>query len=82
MSRSWAILTPDNIIGNVIVADEDFISEHPDWSQYERIDITDYNPQPGIMWELKEGKFIAPEHLRPLAEHRGLDDYIEIEVQE
>lgn len=81
MSRSWAILTPDNIIGNVIVADEDFISEHPDWSEYERIDITDYNPQPGIMWELKEGKFIAPEHLRPLAEHRGLDDYIEIEVQ-
>jgi hypothetical protein len=81
MSRTWAIMAPNNIIGNVIVADEDFIAEHPDLSQFERIDITDYNPQPAIMWELKDGKFIAPEHLRPLPEHRGLDDFIEIEVQ-
>lgn len=81
MSRTWALLTSDNVIGNVIVADEDFIAEHPDWSQLERIDITEYNPQPGIMWKLEDNKFTAPEHLRPLPEHRGLDDYIEIEVQ-
>lgn len=82
MSQVWAILTPEKVIGNVIVADEDFIAEHADLSQFERINITNYNPQPGIMWKLEEGKFIAPEHLRPLSEHRGLDDFIEIEVQE
>lgn len=81
MSRTWAILAND-IIGNVIIGDEEFIASHPDWSQFERIDITDYDPQPGIMWKLEGNKFTAPEHMRPKEEHRGLNDFIEIEVKE
>ena len=30
MSRVWALLV-DNIIGNVILAEEDFIESHPDF---------------------------------------------------
>ena len=79
MSRYWALLV-DNIIGNVILADEDFIVSHPDFSQLERIDITDYNPQPGIMWRVEGNKFVAPEHLLPSKEDHRLENAYEIEV--
>ena len=80
MSRIWAILV-DNIIGNVIVAEEDFIASHPDLSQFERIDITDYNPQPAIMWKLEDNKFKAPESVRPKPGHVVPENVLEIEVK-
>jgi hypothetical protein len=82
MSRYWALLV-DNVIGNVILADEEFIESHADYSQLQRIDITDYNPQPGIMWKLQDNKFVAPEHLIPKkVEHRLEESNYEIEVKE
>jgi hypothetical protein len=80
MSRTWALLV-DNIVGNVVVADQEFIEAHPDFSQLEKIDITDYNPQPGIMWTLENNKFIAPEHVKPKAAHVLDDGLHEIEVK-
>ena len=80
MSRVWALLV-NNIIGNVIVADEDFIESHTDFSSLDRIDITEYNPQPAIMWRLEDGKFIAPDHVKPKADHVLDDGLHEIEVK-
>jgi len=80
MSRKWALLV-NNIIGNVITADEEFIASHPDLSQLEKIDITDYDPQPSIMWKLENNKFIAPDHVKPKAEHVLDDGLHEIEVK-
>jgi len=79
MSRIWALLV-DNVIGNVIVAEEDFIESHSDFSGLDRIDITDYNPQPAIMWTLEDGKFKAPESVRPKPEHVVPENVLEIEV--
>lgn len=80
MSRTWALIV-DNIIGNVIVGEEDFISSHPDFSGLQRIDITDYNPQPGIMWILEDNKFKAPESVKPKPEHVVPETVLEIEVE-
>ena len=82
MSKYWAILV-DNIIGNVIVCDdEDFIANHADYGQLERMDITDYDPQPGIMWRLEGNKFIAPVSVIPTnPEDRLEDSTYEIEVK-
>jgi hypothetical protein len=81
MSRTWALLV-DNVIGNVIVAEEDFIESHPDFSGLDRIDVTDYNPQPGIMWRLEENKFLAPDSVKPKkAEHQSEESNYEIEVK-
>jgi hypothetical protein len=80
MSRYWALLV-NNIIGNVVLADEEFLDSHPDFSTLERVDITDYNPQPGIMWKLENNKFIAPDHVKPKAEHILEDGLHEIEVK-
>jgi hypothetical protein len=79
MSRTWALLV-DDTIGNVIIAEEDFIESHPDFSGLDRIDITDYNPQPAIMWTLEDGKFKAPESVRPKPEHVVPENVLEIEV--
>ena len=79
MSREWAILV-DNVIGNVIVADADFIESHPDWSQFEKIDITDLNPKPAVTWKIEDGKFKKPEHVLPKPEHIVEDEHLEIEV--
>jgi hypothetical protein len=81
MSRKWALLV-DNIIGNVIVCDdEDFIANHPDWKNLQRMDVTDYDPQPGIMWILEGNKFLAPDTVKPLLEeHRNAESNYEIEV--
>ncbi len=83
MIRTWAILV-DNVIGNVTDAELSFLNEHPDFSDLEKIDITDYNPQPGIMWRLENNKFIAPDHVKPKAAHVDLDPnaVYEIEVTE
>lgn len=80
MSRTWALLV-DNIIGNVIVAEEDFIESHADFSGLDRIDITDYDPQPGIMWILEDNKFKAPESVRPKPGHEAPNNDLEIEVK-
>jgi len=80
MSRVWALLV-DNVIGNVIIAEEDFIESHPDFSRLDRIDITDYNPQPAIMWTLEDNKFKAPESVRPKPEHIVKESVLEIEVK-
>jgi hypothetical protein len=80
MSPTWALLV-DNIIGNVVVADQEFIESHADFSQLEKIDITNYEPQPGIMWRLENNKFIAPDHVKPKAEHVLNDGLHEIEVK-
>ena len=77
MSRVWALLV-DNIIGNVIVAEEDFIESHPDFSGLDRMDITDYDPQPGVMWKREGNKFLAPDSVKP--EHVAEDAVHEIEV--
>jgi predicted RecB family nuclease len=79
MSREWAIIV-DNIIGNVILADEEFVASHPDWSQFERIDITDLNPKPGITWKIEDGKFKKSEYVLPKEEHILQDEYLETEV--
>jgi len=79
MSKTWALLV-DNVIGNVIVADQEFIESHADFSQLEKIDITNYDPQPGIMWRLENNKFIAPDHVKPKADHVLDDGLHEIEV--
>jgi hypothetical protein len=83
MSRKFAILTPEKIIGNVIVADSDeFIKNHQDWSQYEYIDITGYDPEPAVLWMLIDGKFVKPEIIRPSNENHILDDkHLEVEVK-
>jgi hypothetical protein len=81
MSRTWALFV-DNIIGNVIIAEEDFIESHPDFSGLDRMDITDYDPQPGIMWKLEGNKFVAPDSLKPSKlEHRLEESTYEIEVK-
>jgi hypothetical protein len=80
MSRTWALLV-DNIIANVIVADEDFIESHPDFSQLQRIDITDYDPQPAIMWTLEDNKFKIAESVKPKPEHIVPETVLEIEVK-
>jgi hypothetical protein len=81
MSRVWALLV-DNIIGNVIIAEEDFIESHPDFSGLDRMDITDYDPQPAIMWKLEGNKFLAPDSVKPAnEEHRLEESNYEIEVQ-
>jgi hypothetical protein len=80
MSKTWALIV-DNIIGNVIVAEEDFIASHPDFSGLQRIDITDYDPQPAIMWTLEDNKFKAPESVRPKPEHVVPETVLEIEVK-
>jgi len=81
MSKVWALLV-DNVIGNIILAEEDFIESHPDFSGLDRIDITDYNPQPGIMWVLEDNKFKAPESVKPAkVEHRVEESNYEIEVK-
>jgi hypothetical protein len=81
MSRVWALLV-DNIIGNVIVAEEDFIESHPDFSALDRMDITDYDPQPGVMWKLEGNKFLAPDSVKPeIVEHRLEESNYEIEVK-
>jgi hypothetical protein len=80
MSRTWALLV-NNIIGNVIIADQEFIESHPDFSGLEKIDITDYNPQPGIMWTLENNKFKAPESVRPKPGHEVSNNDLEIEVK-
>jgi hypothetical protein len=80
MSRTWALLV-DNVIGNVIIAEEDFIESHSDFSGLDRMDITDYNPQPGIMWTLEDNKFKAPESLKPKPEHVVPETVLEIEVK-
>ncbi len=79
MSKTWALLV-DNVIGNVIVADQEFIESHADFSQLEKIDITNYDPQPGIMWRLENNKFVAPDHVKPNADHVLDDGLHEIEV--
>jgi hypothetical protein len=80
MSREWAILS-GNVVGNVIVADEDFIESHPDWSQFERIDITNLDPKPAVAWVLEDGKFKKPVGILPEnPEHVLQDEYLEIEV--
>jgi len=80
MSREWAIIA-ENVIGNVIIADEDFLESHPDFSQFQRIDITDLDPKPGIAWILEDGKFKKPAALLPVKEEDVLqDEYLEIEV--
>lgn len=81
MSRVWALLV-DNIIGNVIIAEESFIESHPDFSGLDRMDITDYDPQPGIMWKLEGNKFVASDFVKPTkAEHTLEASYYEIEVK-
>jgi hypothetical protein len=80
MSKIWALLV-DNVIGNVVVADQEFIESHPDFSQLEKIDITDYDPMPGIAWRLQDNKFFAPEHVKPKADHVLDDGLHEIEVK-
>lgn len=79
MSPTWALLV-DNVIGNVVVADQEFIESHPDFSGLEKIDITNYDPQPGIMWRLENNRFVAPDHVKPKAEHVLDDGLHEIEV--
>jgi hypothetical protein len=80
MSREWAILS-GNVIGNVIVADEDFVESHPDWSQFERVDITDLDPKPAVAWVLEDGKFKKPVGILPEnPEHVLQDEHLEIEV--
>jgi len=79
MSREWAIIV-DNVIGNVIVADADFLESHPDWSQFEKIDITDLDPKPAVTWKIEDGKFKKPEHVLPKPEHIVEDEHLEIEV--
>lgn len=80
MSREWAIIV-DNVVGNVIVADQDFIESHPDWSQFEKIDITDLEVKPSIAWFIEDGKFKKPADLLPTdPEHILQDKYLEIEV--
>lgn len=80
MSREWAIVV-NNVIGNIIIADEEFVSSHPDWSQFERIDITDLTIKPGIAWTIEDGKFKKPVGILPEnPDHIVDDEYKEIEV--
>ena len=74
MAKTWAILTPDNIIGNVVISDSDeFLKSHEDWKNFEHIDITDLDPQPAVMWKYENGKFIKPRHLLPEKEAHILE---------
>ena len=81
MSREWAIIV-DNVIGNVIISDEEFLANHEDWSKFERIDITDLNPKPAVTWKLEGNKFIKPAHVLPENTDHILDDeHLEVEVK-
>lgn len=70
-----------NTVGNIIFADQDFVESHPDWSQFEKIDITDLDIKPGIAWTLEDGKFKKPVGILPEnPDHVVEDEYLEIEV--
>lgn len=47
----------ENKVTNVLVADESFVKAHPNDTF---VLIEDVKPEPGIGWEYKDGKFIAP----------------------
>lgn len=80
MSRDWAIIV-NNTIGNIINSDAEFLESHPDWSQFEKIDITDLEIKPGIAWTLEDGKFKKPAGVLPENPDHIIDDeWKEIEV--
>lgn len=80
MSKHWALMV-GNTVGNIIFADQDFVESHPDWSQFEKIDITDLDIKPGIAWTLEDGKFKKPVGILPEnPDHVVEDEYLEIEV--
>lgn len=80
MSREWAIIV-NNVVANTIIADKDFIESHPDFGQFEKIDITDLEIKPGIAWKIEDGKFKKPAELLPEdAQYINNDEWLEIEV--
>lgn len=80
MSREWAIIA-NGVVGNIVIADEDFISSHPDYSSFEKIDITDLTIKPGIAWKVEDGKFKKPAELLPEdPQYINHDEWLEIEV--
>jgi hypothetical protein len=80
MSREWAIIA-NNVVANTIVADADFLESHPDWNQFEKIDITDLEIKPGIAWTIEDGKFKKPAELLPEdPQYINHDEWLEIEV--
>jgi hypothetical protein len=63
------------------VADADFLESHPDWNQFEKIDITDLEIKPGIAWTIEDGKFKKPAELLPEdPQYINHDEWLEIEV--
>lgn len=83
MSKSFAIIV-DGVIGNVIVADDaSWIENHPDYNQFEYVDITGLDPMPAVFWKKEGNKFIKPEILLPEnLDHRVEDNWLEVEVNE
>jgi hypothetical protein len=78
--RDWAIIV-NNTVGNIVVSDAEFLESHPDWSQFEKIDITDLEIKPGIAWTIEDGKFKKPVGVLPENPEHILDDeWKEIEV--
>ncbi len=76
----WVLIENDVII-NTIVADEDFIAGHPDLSQYEREDVSNYEIAPSINWRKEDGKWKAPNTVVPEnLQHRTAPETYEIEV--
>ena len=68
----WAVIEPDGVVSNVILADQDFIDSlkdavtdeavdsGPHSADHRYVDITDLDPQPAIRWVLKGKKFTPP----------------------
>ena len=78
--REWAIIV-DNVIGNIVLSDAEFLESHPDWSQFEKVDITDMSIKPGIAWVREDGKFKKPVGILPEnPDHIVDDEWKEIEV--
>jgi len=61
--REFALITPDGIVGNIIVChDEEWVKSHPDWVDLTIIDVTDMSPRPSVLWtyDAKTKEFTAP----------------------
>jgi len=61
--KAFAIISPDNIVGNVIICDnEDWVKSHPDWVDLTVVDVTSSEPRVSVFWTYnpKDNTFTAP----------------------
>jgi hypothetical protein len=49
--KSFALISPDNIVGNVVICDdENWVKSHPDWKDLTIVDVTNTSPRVSNFW--------------------------------